>query len=343
MDAYGKALLQEAACFKESDKKIRMGTLYVGGGTPSLLPVSFYVGLYGKLASSFDFSSLEEATFEANPEHLTQEYLRDLLRYTPFRRLSIGVQSFFDADLKALNRRHTAKEALAAIDNARKAGWENITIDLIYGLHSAQDMSGWQKNLEQLKSLNLPHFSAYALTVEPGTMLEKRISQGRMRVASEMQIEREYFYLQEFAAANGYEAYEISNYAQKGAYALHNCNYWRDVPYIGLGASAHSYMEGHRYWNPSSLTEYLQNPVEAKQGELLSEEDRYHEYIMTALRTQWGVSKEKIDTFSESLRKEFYTCAGQEMKIGNLVRQGDAYIVPLRRRLLTDGIAASFF
>lgn len=345
-EAYAGALLREAEYFKEhffAHRKAEIATLYIGGGTPSLLPVPFYAALLEKLQRVFDLSELEEVTFEANPEHLSPEYLADLYRHTPVRRLSIGVQSFSDADLKLLNRRHSAQQALDAVENARRAGFENLSIDLIYGIHPAAEPSSWQGNLEILKSLQLPHFSAYALTVEPGTMLERKLASGKMAVAEEEQIEKEYFRLQEFAAVNAYEAYEISNYARKGAYGLHNCNYWRDVPYVGLGAAAHSYLGEERHWNPASVQAYIQDPVSGKQGERLQERDRYHEYIMTALRTVWGVAQEKIAAFSEPLRQEFYQRAEKEIKCGNLQRKGDAYRVPPARRLLTDGIAAAFF
>lgn len=346
MAPYAAALLREAAYFKEhyfEDGNIQIGTLYIGGGTPSLLPVSFYADLIEKMSRLFDLSALEEVTFEANPEHLAADYLRDLVCYTPVNRLSIGVQSFVEEDLKMLNRRHTVRQALDAVENARKAGVENLSVDLIYGLHSEEGSSTWRYNLNLLQTLRLPHFSAYALTVEPGTSLERQLALGKLKIAAEEQMEREYFLLQEFAANNGYEAYEISNYARPGAYALHNCNYWRDVPYVGIGAAAHSYIDGQRHWNPSSLREYIADPIGGKQGEQLTERDRYHEYVMTALRTQWGVDNVRIEQFSEDLRQEFYACAENEIKCGNLLRQGNAYRVPASKRLLTDGIAASFF
>lgn len=341
---YQRALLKEAAYFKaRCAEKIQVQTLYIGGGTPSLLPVSFYAQLWENLQKFFDFSPLQEVSFEANPEHLSQEYLQDLFRYTPVRRLSIGVQSFSDADLKMLHRHHNAHQALMAIEHARKAGFENLSIDLIYGLHAQDSISTWKQNLQRLQSLQVPHFSAYALTVEEGTALEKKLSLAQMQVADEEQIEREYHRLQDFAAQNGYTAYEISNYAKEGAYAKHNCNYWRDVPYIGLGASAHSYIDNERHWNQSSVQDYIRDPIAGKRGETLSEEDRYHEYVMTALRTIWGIDKAKIDTYSDWLREKFYRRLENEIKCGNLQQIGNTYSIPADKRLLTDGIAASFF
>lgn len=346
MEAYAGALIREASYFKThffQERRTEISTLYIGGGTPSLLPVSFYVGLWERLQDLFDFSSLEEVTFEANPEHLHAGYLTDLYRNTPVRRLSIGVQSFSEADLRILNRRHDGQDALRAVENARHAGFENLSIDLIYGIHRDKEMSTWQDNLKILETLHIPHFSAYALTVEQGTMLERKLKAGKMCIAGEELLEEEYFQLQDFAARNGYEAYEISNYAWNGKYGRHNCNYWRDVPYIGIGAAAHSYIGNERHWNPASVREYMEDPVAGKCGERLSERDRYHEYVMTALRTRWGVEELKLATFSDGLQKEFYRQAEKEIRCGNLQHTGNAYTVPTGKRLLTDGIAASFF
>ncbi len=345
-EAYGQALLEEAGqvfARRYGSEKPLIGTLYAGGGTPSLLPVGFYVRLLAGLSEFFDLSRLQEATFEANPEHLAPAYLEELRDRTPFGRLSIGVQSFFDDDLALLNRKHTGKEALLSVENARKAGFSDISVDLIYGLHARGSDSHWRENLRILASLQLPHFSAYALTVEPGTLLEKRFSRGQARIAGELLLEEEYFCLQDFAGSQGYEAYEISNYARPGKYALHNTNYWRGVPYIGLGASAHSFFGNERRWNPASLPDYLADPAGEKEGEMLEAEDLYHEYVMTALRTQWGVDMNELSRFPLPLRREFLARAARQVEIGNLRVDGGRYVVVPARRLLADGIASDFF
>ena len=345
-ETYLAALLREADYFMAhyfSSRPIPVKTLYIGGGTPSLLPVSFYEKLYEGLSAKMDFSAVEEVSMEANPEHLSLDYLHDIFRYTPIRRLSVGVQSFHDADLKLLNRRHTGEEDLKAVENARKAGFENLTVDLIYGLHPEGEVSFWKDNLRTLRSLQLPHFSAYALTVEPHTPLARKVEGRQIAVAGEAVLESEYFQLQEFARNNGYEAYEISNYARNGAYSIHNRSYWQDVPYVGLGAAAHSYIGRERHWNVRDLAAYVADPMAGKEAEQLTEEDCYHEYVMTALRTVWGVEEKKIACFSAALQKAFYHCAEIQEKAGNLVRTGNAYVIPSSRRLLTDGIAAEFF
>lgn len=344
--AYGKALLREAAFVSQSEydgKVVKPETLYIGGGTPSLLPVDFYAGLIEALSDFFDFSSLREATFEANPEGLSEDYLRSLYHHTPIRRLSIGIQSFFDEDLKRLNRGHTGREALQAVENARKSGFENLSVDLIFGLYDQEEKSHWKENLAALDALCVPHFSAYALTVEPGTLLEKQLEKGMMKIADEDLLEKEYLYLQGFAQEAGYEAYEISNFARAGRYAVHNTNYWRARPYVGLGASAHSFFGNRRVWNAADLKAYVTDPVGSRQGETLSEKDLYHEYVMTALRTIWGVEKETLRRFSPSLQADFARQAERQCSLGNLEPTPKGYRVPDSRRFLTDGIAVEFF
>ncbi len=346
-EAYRKALLREAAFVSRSEyggKVVKPETLYIGGGTPSLLPVAFYGDLLGALSDFFDFSALQEATFEANPEGLSEDYLRALYQHTPIRRLSIGVQSFFDEDLKRLNRGHTGKEAIQAVENARKTGFENLSVDLIFGLYAeGEGRSRWQENLSRLAALSVPHFSAYALTVEPGTLLEKQLEKGMVRIADEVLLEKEYLYLQQFAREAGYEAYEISNFARAGRYAVHNTNYWRARPYVGLGASAHSFFGNRRVWNVSDVAAYVADPVGSRQGETLNEKDLYHEYVMTALRTMWGVEREALRRFSPALQEEFARQAGKQCAIGNLEPTPKGYRVPDSRRFLTDGIAVEFF
>ncbi|MDE5762710.1 MAG: radical SAM family heme chaperone HemW [Bacteroidales bacterium] len=344
--AYAKALLREASFVSRSEyggAVVKPETLYIGGGTPSLLPVDFYADLLKALSEFFDFSDLREATFEANPEGLSEDYLRGLYQHTPIRRLSIGIQSFFDEDLKRLNRGHTGQEAVQAVENARKSGFENLSVDLIFGLYDKEPQSRWKENLARLAELSVPHFSAYALTVEPGTLLAKQLEKGMVRIADEVLLEKEYLYLQQFARETGYEAYEISNFARAGKYAEHNTNYWRARPYVGLGASAHSFFGNRRVWNASDLTAYVTDPVGSRQGETLSEKDLYHEYVMTALRTVWGVEEENLRRFPPSLQVDFARQAGRQCRLGNLEPTPKGYRVPDSRRFLTDGIAVEFF
>lgn len=362
-EAYLQALVQEARSRKEEGLfgfpgKIPVNTLYFGGGTPSLLPVGFYERLISELETFFDFSSMEEVTLEANPEHLDAVYLKDLYHYTPVRRLSIGVQSFLDRDLRLLNRCHTGEEAVNAVENARKAGFTDLSIDLIYGLTpyvgSSKTLEGycrldedadasWNYNLARLEDLDLPHFSAYALTVEPGTVLFNKIKKGILPPLQEDLQANEYARLMDFASDKGYRAYEISNFAKEGHEAVHNSRYWKDVPYLGLGPSAHSYTGAFRFWNIGRLDAYLADPMGSREMEELSESDRYHEYVMTGLRTIWGVEDAHIGRFSAAIQEEFLERALEQCRKGNLIHEDGAWKVPSGRRLLTDGIACEFF
>lgn len=344
--SYLQALLAEARWFASHrfhDAKPKIRTVYIGGGTPSILPVSFYSALFEGLESCFDFSGCIEWSFEANPEHLGQAYLSELWKNTPIRRLSIGLQSFRDEDLHVLKRWHTGREAVEAIGMARNAGFKNLSVDLMYGLWQEEGLRHWKKNLMKLAELDVPHFSAYALTLEPGTLLWKRVKQGMAHMAPDEEIEEEFKELQAFAKRNGYEHYEISNLARPGFEAVHNSNYWREIPYIGLGASAHSFIGNERSWNVARLEEYVRDPASSKERESLSEEDRYHEYVMTALRTSRGVEKSRLAAFQESFREEFLERAAAEMKKGNMAETEDSYVVRENRRLLTDAIAETFF
>ena len=345
-DAYFQALAAESAWFSShyfQGRRVSLGSLYIGGGTPSLLPVGFYARLLERLAEVFDISSCREVTFEANPEHLEPDYLRDLWKYTPVRRLSIGIQSFRDEDLQKLNRCHTGQEAEKAIENARRAGFSNLSADLIYGLWGEEGAAPWAENLARLASLDLPHFSAYALSLEPKTVLWRRVEQGKAKMASDEEIEREYRYLQAFAKEHGFLHYEISNLAKPGFEAIHNSNYWRNVPYIGLGASAHSYIGDERSWNTGRLGDYLQDAVGTKEREILDEADHYHEYVMTALRTIQGVEKARLAGFREDLQREFRQRVAVEISVGNIVETEMSYVMAEDRRLLTDLVSEHFF
>ncbi|MEG1498119.1 MAG: radical SAM family heme chaperone HemW [Bacteroidales bacterium] len=345
--AYVEAVLREASMRKlEITEPLR--TLYIGGGTPSILPISLLVKLLDGLASYFDLSVLQEITLEANPEHLSgylgKEFLSDIRKYTLINRLSIGIQSFFDEDLKRMNRRHTGKQALDALKSALKVGFDNVSGDLIYGLPYLEDLR-WEKNLDKIRDFQLPHFSAYSLTVEPNTILAKQIEKHRMCSPAEEDIIRQYDILTDKINQWGYERYETSNYAQLGRYSLHNTNYWRNIPYLGLGAGAHSYNGNQRRWNISDVDLYREDPLSDHNFKIesLSEMDKYHEYIMLSLRTQWGIRKNKISEFSASIQDSFFKEVSKEIACGHLTETTNAYIALGTSQLKVDGIALNFF
>lgn len=269
----------------------KVSTLYFGGGTPSLLSGVQINSICDTVAKHSDTSTLTEITLEANPDDLTTQYLNEL-QTTPINRLSIGVQSFFDADLQWMNRAHNAVMAEDCIKKAQDVGLDNITIDLIYGSPTTTDKM-WRQNLEKWNNLKLPHLSSYALTVEPGTALSTTQESGKTQPVEEETAVRQFLYLQEFAKENNINHYEISNFCTEENYAKHNTNYWFGAPYVGIGPSAHSYDgKSIRRWNVANNVKYMKHLASGEvfwEQETLSDTDQHNEYLMTRLRTKWGV------------------------------------------------------
>ncbi|MFR9648980.1 MAG: radical SAM family heme chaperone HemW [Rikenellaceae bacterium] len=299
------------------DKSIE--TIYFGGGTPSLLSVSQVERLLGKCGENFDLSSLEEVTFEANPDDLTQEYLNSIINIG-INRLSLGVQSFDDELLRFMNRRHSSAQAQRAVEMARRAGFDNITIDLIFGI-DGYPISTLERSVDRALALGVEHISAYHLTIESGTEFARRLSKGELKQCSESQSEEEYMLLHDRLIEAGYEHYEISNYALPGRLSKHNSSYWRGVEYLGVGAGAHGYNGDVRRAACCSIEEYLRGGDQVYEVEKLTLEARYNEYVMTSLRWREGVD-------IEYLKK----CFGEELThyftegITPFVRRGDMYL-----------------
>lgn len=260
----------------------RVTTLYFGGGTPSLLGVEQIEKLIDAAARTWDLSALQEATFEANPDDLSTEYLAEL-KNTRIDRLSIGIQSFDDALLKFMNRRHTARQAMEAVGRARAAGFDNLSVDLIYGI-PGMSLPQWERTLREAIALRPEHLSAYHLTLEKGTKF------ARLQPVDEAASEAQYLLLCRLLGEAGYDHYEISNFALPGRPARHNSSYWCGEPYLGLGPSAHSYDGARlRRWNAQTLAEYLRAP--RYEQEILSDADLKNEYLMTRLRTARGIDR----------------------------------------------------
>jgi oxygen-independent coproporphyrinogen-3 oxidase len=291
----------------------KINTLYFGGGTPSLLPVNLLEKILNALYENFEVADDAESTIEANPEQCSLEYLKELKRLG-FNRISIGIQSFNDDVLQFLGRTHSGKDTSLAIENARKAGFENISIDLIYGidLRSLQD---WTQELKTAFGLPVKHLSAYSLTVEENTLLHKKISQQKMPNIDEEQSLQEMMMLMNEAEKNGFIHYEVSNFALKDYHSKHNSNYWNGTPYLGFGAAAHSFTGKTRSWNISNVDKYIQAVNENKpyyEMEHLTFDEQYNEYVLLRLRTKEGIDlkrledcfgKEKKEYFLESLQK----------------------------------------
>ena len=270
-------------------------TLYFGGGTPTCLNKEQITQIIFALKENFDLSLLEEATIEANPEDANPEFLEHLLNLG-FNRISYGIQSFNDDDLKLLNRRHNSKTAINAIELSRKVGFSNISFDLMFNLPN-MTLEKWEKNLEKAIELNPEHLSCYSLTLEEGTMLDKLVKKKIISLISENNSVIQFNKTKSYLEQAGFEHYEISNYCKPGFKSKHNSAYWKAEEYIGLGAAAHSFNISSRSWNPENIEEYISNinnnipPF----TEILSEEDKYNEYIMLSLRTKEGIDEKYIE------------------------------------------------
>jgi oxygen-independent coproporphyrinogen-3 oxidase len=340
-------------------------TIYFGGGTPSLyrpgelqgvmeclLPPAF-AGIAhtsppdpspkreGRMVSPANM----EITLELNPDDVTEAYVEEL-KHTWFNRFSIGVQSFDDKDLKSLNRTHSAAQALRAIALLQQAGYHNISIDLIFGIPSSSK-DRWLKNLETAFALEVPHISAYALTIEPRTPLAWMIDRHKSPpVSDEMQAEQ-FNLLMDMAEAKGFQQYEISNFSKPGSHAIHNTNYWKGVSYLGLGPSAHSYNRTSRRWNVSNLSEYIMRLDAGEQifeEEILTGIQKFNEYVMTSLRTMWGcnLGDDKCEVRNvncELTRKRAAEFVGQ----GLLTERSGVYFLTREGKMLADRIASELF
>lgn len=269
-----------------------VNTIYFGGGTPSLLSTEEIGNVLYLINMHFPMAADAEITLEANPDTLSLEYLQ-ALHDLGINRLSIGIQSFFDCDLQYLGRKHDAHHACQSLDWAKQAGFSNISIDLIYGLPTS-NADRWNQNLDIFFSYSLPHLSAYALTLEPNSILTKQIELGKVQPVLDDDALRDYEILCRRTKEKGYLHYEISNFCQRGMHSKHNASYWFGTPYLGLGPSAHSFDGSSRQWNVSSVEKYcvrISDPVEGpvSEKEELTPEQLYDEYVMLRLRTHWGI------------------------------------------------------
>lgn len=266
-------------------------TLYFGGGTPSQLTIGQLQRIFDCLSRLINLQELEEVTLEANPDDLTPAYVEGLSTL-PINRLSMGIQSFDDRMLQLLNRRHTALQAIEAVARCREAGFQNLSIDLMYGL-PGQDEEGWARDLRQAVALNVEHISAYHLSIEEGTPLHRLWAAHRLDEADEELSVRLFEMLTTTLQQAGYEQYEISNFCLPGRHSRHNSSYWHGIPYLGCGASAHSFNRTSREWNIASIEHYIEgitNGQRAYEQENLDKNTRYNETVMTALRTREGLS-----------------------------------------------------
>lgn len=340
------ALKKEISLRKNELESSNLKSLYFGGGTPSILKVEELQSIIDEVLKHFYFDENIEITLEANPDDLDKNFLRNLVK-TPINRLSIGTQSFFDEDLKLMNRAHNSSEAESSIKRAQDFGLTNISIDLIYGSPTS-NLEIWKKNLGKTIELQVTHISSYALTVEPKTALNTLISRGKVAAPKEAEQHEEFFYMTDFLKDNGFDHYEISNFGKPGFHSQHNSAYWKSQEYLGIGPSAHSYNgRNERSWNFANNQLYIkslnQNKL-AKETEILTEKDQFNEMLMIGLRTIWGVNlsslKEKCST---ELLENFQFEIKNKLEDGILQIENNYLKIPEKHWFLADGIAADLF
>ena len=338
------AICQELK-LRKNEISTSINTIYFGGGTPSLLSKTEIDLILQTINANFEVNLDAEITLEANPDDLSQDYLKEIAS-TEINRLSIGVQSFFEDDLKLMNRAHNAKEAITSVEVA-KTYFENISIDLIYGIPEMSTQK-WQANLAQVFKFDIPHVSCYALTVEPNTALERFIAKEVIAPVNDDLARKHYDVLQAKMREKGYENYEFSNFGKPDFYSQNNMAYWTGKPYLGIGPSAHSFNGYQRSWSVKHNIKYLK-AIEAKQLPLeiehLTTTDRFNEYIMTRLRTKFGVDLNEVEakfglTYRAYLTEQLQTLLKDQLVI---VNSNEVIHVTENNKFLTDGISAELF
>ena len=327
---------------KDNPVTTPISTVYFGGGTPSLLAIDKIRDILHLINMHYPVAANPEITLEANPDTLSLDYLA-ALRETGVNRLSIGIQSFFDDDLNYLGRKHNSAHARQCLDWARQAGFGNLSIDLIYGLPSS-NAEQWNRNLDLFFEYGLPHLSAYALTLEPNSILTKQIEQGKALPVNEEDALRDYDILCRRANENGFLHYEISNFCKSGRHSKHNASYWFGTPYLGLGPSAHSFDGTSRQWDVANVERYLDAGLRDAGREALTPEQRYDEYVMLRLRTHWGIDlkwlkREMGERFSSHCERQ----AQPLIKEGRLTQTREFLYLDDRQMLFADGVAEELF
>jgi len=339
-----QAILQELALQKDYLNGSTVETIYLGGGTPSLLDQQELHDIFYQIQSLYTLSDTLEVTLEANPDDLHSEKIK-MLKDTAVNRLSIGIQSFSEQDLKYMNRAHSAKESIACLETVLKAGFDNLTVDLIYGTPTTSDQQ-WKENMQRVFDYKIKHLSCYNLTVEPGTALDHFVKNKKSKPVDEEQSARQFEQLIEASDQAGYIHYEISNFALEGWYSKHNSAYWRGKSYLGIGPSAHSFNGVSRQWNIAHNAKYIQAIESGKvsfEQEILSAEDQYNEYVLTSLRTIWGCELRKLNDIGTEYKAHFLKQVSSYVDNGQVIHQAGVYTLSRAGKLLADRIAMELF
>jgi oxygen-independent coproporphyrinogen-3 oxidase len=339
-----KAILREAEIKQEYLGKEPVSTIYFGGGTPSVIKAGETEEILERLKKLYNVDPESEITIELNPDDVSPGYLA-ALKKMGFNRISLGVQSWNDEDLKLLNRRHTGAQALNALDQIFKAGFSNVTIDLIYGI-PGMSIDSWESNLDRSLSAGISHLSAYHLTIEPGTVFGKMKEKGLLQEIDEEESTAQFNMLIEKTEPAGFIHYEISNFGKPGFFSIHNTNYWKQVPYLGLGPSAHSFNGYSRQWNIRDLKKYIKHISGGKEffeREELDIKTRFNEYIMTSLRTMWGIDLEYVErTFEKEGYDYVINLSGKFIGYGMMKQEKNTLILSNQGKMISDNIISEF-
>jgi len=341
---YLDSLINEIKIRKEYLGTESISTIYIGGGTPSVLSIKELDVILNQIYKLYEVEKNCEITIELNPDDISITYLEDLKKLK-INRISIGIQSWKDSDLKMLNRRHDAAQAASALKKTLKAGFDNVTIDLIYGL-PGMSIADWNSNLDISFSYDIKHLSAYHLTIEKGTVFGKMLDKGLLAEVEEEESNTLFNILIEKAESAGFIHYEISNFAKTGFFSIHNSNYWKQMSYVGFGPSAHSFNGYSRQWNFPDLKGYIKsvnNGISFFEREELDSKTRFNEYIMTSLRTMWGIDLEYIEKIYEKEGYDYVINLANKFKDYGLMKQDKKTLILTNQgMMISDNIISEF-
>lgn len=338
------ALIKEIELRSEEASAYTIQTIYLGGGTPSLLNESELRNLFGIIHKKYKIHPHSEITLEANPDDITDEYLNQLLQ-VGINRLSIGIQSFYDEDLSWMNRAHTSVESYTSIEQTIKAGFDNFSIDLMYGL-PGMSLDSWNKNLNRVQEFKIPHLSCYSLTVEERTALSHRIKEHTIQLPEDSYTIEQMDALLDFCQLWQYEAYEISNFAKPGYRSRHNSSYWEGLPYFGFGPAAHSYNKNTRRWNIANNAIYIQameNKLPYFETEILTRTNQCNEYLMLQLRRIEGIDLHFIENNFVEFIPLIMSQISKQIELGNLIFENEHYVLSRKGRYIADEVSSNLF
>jgi len=341
---YIDALLAD---FKQEYQHARqrpISSIFIGGGTPSLFTADSIDRLLNDIQQTAELIPNAEITLEANPDDITHLKITRL-KTGGINRLSVGIQSFIDHELIVSNRAHTAEESENAIKICQDAGMDNLSLDLIYGMPNSNQET-WQYNIDKALQLDVQHISSYALTVEPNTALDLMVKKETIQLPTEIEVSQQYLNLITSLTTHNYDHYEISNFAKPNKYAIHNTNYWRSIPYLGLGPSAHSYQPTFRQWNVNNNAKYIEsitNGIVPFEIEKTNHTDQFNEYIMTRLRTMWGINIEELKNRFPNQLQSVHDGISEYIQSDHAILQNNHYKLTPEGRLLADRIASNLF